>query len=67
MISSETLSAAGQNEILYRKPPTLCQRFAEMKSFRHNIEIHSDCIVLSYKLKPISAVKKVLKHGSCGC
>ena len=34
MISNETLSAAGQNEILCRKPSTLCQRFAEIKSFR---------------------------------
>ena len=34
MISNEAVSAAGQNEILYRKPPTLCQRFAEIKSFR---------------------------------
>ena len=53
MISNETVSAAGQNEILYRKPPTLCQRFAEMRSSRHNVEI----IVLSYELKPIFAVK----------
>ena len=37
MISNETVSDAGQNEILYRKPPTLCQWFAEIKSFRHNV------------------------------
>ena len=58
MISNETVSAAGQNDILYRKPPTLCQRFAEIKSFRHNVEIHSYYTVRSYKLKPIFAVKK---------
>ena len=44
---NETVSAAGQNEIFYRKPRTLCQRFAEMKAFRHNDEIHSYYIVLS--------------------
>ena len=58
MISNETVSAAGQNDILYRKPPTLCQRFAEIKYFRHNVEIHSYYTVRSYKLKPIFAVKK---------
>ena len=58
MISDETASAAEQNEILYRKPPTLCQRFTEMKSFRHNDEIHSYYIGLSYKLKPVFVVKK---------
>ena len=58
MISDETASAAEQNEILYRKPPTLCQRFTEIKSSRHNVEIHSYYIVLSYELKPIFAVKK---------
>ena len=58
MISDETVSAAEQNEILYRKPLTLCQRFAEIKSFRHNVEIHSYYVGLSYKLKPIFAVKK---------
>ena len=55
MISNEAVSAAGQNEILYRKPPTLCQRFAEIKPFRYNVEIHSYYIVRSYKLKPIFA------------
>ena len=57
MISNETVSAAGQNEFLYRKRPTLCQRFAEMRSSRHNVEIHSYYIVLGYELKPIFAVK----------
>ena len=57
MVPNETVSAAGQNEILYWKPPTLCQRFAEIKSFRHNVEIHSYYTVRSYKLKPIFAVK----------
>ena len=37
---TETVSAAGQNEIFYRKPRTLCQRFAEMKSFRNLKFIH---------------------------
>ena len=46
---NKTVSAARQNEILYRKPRTLCQRFAEIKFFRHNDEIHSYYIVLSYK------------------
>ena len=59
MISKETVSAAGQNEILYRKPPTLCQRFAEMKSFWHNVKINSYYIVLSYTLKPIFAALKI--------
>ena len=57
MISNETVSAAGQNEVLYRKPPTLCQRFAEMKSFLHYVKINSNYVVLSYKLKPIFALK----------
>ena len=57
IISNETVGAAGQNEILYRKPPTLCQRFAEMRSSRDNVEIHSYYIVLSYELKQIFAVK----------
>ena len=57
MISNETVAAAGQNEILYRKPPTLCQRFAEMRSSRHNVKIHSYYIVLSHELKQIFAVK----------
>ena len=42
----------------YETVSTLCQRFAEIKSYRHNIEIHSYYIVRRYKLKPIFAVKK---------
>ena len=41
MISNETGSVAGQNYIFYRKQPTLCQRLADLKSFRHNVEIRS--------------------------
>ena len=48
MISNATVSATGQNEIFYRKTPTLRQRFAEMKSFRHNVEIQLYYIVLSF-------------------
>ena len=55
---NETVSTAGQNEIFYRKPLTQCQQFAKIKLFRHNDEIHSYYIVLSYKLKPIFTVKK---------
>ena len=42
---NQTVSAAG-NEIFHREPRTLCQRFVEMKSFRHSDGIHSYYIVL---------------------